>query len=65
MNKKNCVPGLLIMLLAPAGLAGQTDITFIVAGKTGNHRQGEAAPFADSGYALEMHGGRYAGQAVL
>ena len=79
----------------------QTDITFIVAGKTSNHRQslsgevsvlnfhffaevflqsdGEAQdssletplsqgvriPFADSGYALEMHGGRYKSEAEL
>ena len=73
----------------------QTDITFVVAGKTGNFRQStdgmvsalnyhffaeifiqdngrikqaalltpdnlsEAIAFSDSGYALEMHGGRY------
>ena len=79
----------------------QSDITFIVAGKTSNHRQshsgevsvlnfhffaeiflqtdGEAQdssletplsegvrmPFADSGYALEMHGGRYKSEPEL
>ena len=79
----------------------QSDITFIVAGKTSNHRQshsgevsvlnfhffaeiflqtgGEAqdssletplskglrVPFADSGYALEMHGGRYQSEPEL
>ena len=92
---------LLVLLLPLAGLAGQADITFVVAGKTGNHRQdaqgqvralnyhffaeiflqpggkvapamlvtplgkGESFPFADSGYALEMHGGRYRGEAEL
>jgi hypothetical protein len=79
----------------------QTDITFIVAGKTANFRQfdndrvealnyhffaeifvqangvinqaglltpgkpGEAIAFSDSGYALEMHGGRYAAETEL
>jgi hypothetical protein len=91
-----------LVLLAPlVNAAEQTDITFIVAGKTANHRQdaggnirvlnyhffaeifiqpdgevteagmltplsgGEAVPFADSGYALEMHGGRYKTEAEL
>jgi len=81
--------------------AKQSDITFIVAGKTGNYRQsangalsklnfhffaeiflqksgkvenssietpgngGVMVPFADSGYALEMHGGRYKTKAEL
>ena len=79
----------------------QTDITFVVAGKTSNHRQnyrgevsalnyhffaeiflqeggivtvssietplaeGVRVPFQDSGYAMEMHGGRYASEAEL
>ncbi|MFK8050572.1 MAG: hypothetical protein AB8B81_19270 [Halioglobus sp.] len=79
----------------------QDDITFIVAGKTANHRQhssgsvevlnyhffaeiflqengsvdpawiitplanGERVAFEDSGYALEMHGGRYRSEAEL
>ena len=79
----------------------QSDITFIVAGKTGNYRQspegalsvlnfhffaeiflqasgkvdnssietpavgGVSIPFADSGYALEMHGGRYSTKTEL
>ncbi len=82
------------LMSATNSLAQQTDITFIVAGKTSNHRQhpdgevatlnfhffaeiflqenGVASPasispplstapveFSDSGYALEMHGGRY------
>jgi hypothetical protein len=92
----------LAALLLPLTVgAAQTDITFIVAGKTSNHRQqpdgqvqvlnyhffaeiflqpngsvnhsslltplaeGVAAPFADSGYALEMHGGRYATETEL
>lgn len=80
---------------------GQTDITFIVAGKTANFRQSaagkvsalnyhffaeifvqhngvvkqaalftpgnltQAIPFTDSGYALELHGGRYPGEQEL
>ena len=89
-------------LLLPLGAgAAQTDITFVVAGKTSNHRQqpegevqvlnyhffaeiflqpngsvnpsslltplaaGVAVPFADSGYAMEMHGGRYATETEL
>jgi hypothetical protein len=96
----------LILLSACAGpstspLSAQSDITFIVAGKTSNHRQspggdvtvlnyhffaeiflqeqgsvtdssletplamGVIEPFADSGYAMEMHGGRYASEAEL
>jgi hypothetical protein len=82
------------IILPTIALAQQSDITFIVAGKTSNHRQqvdgtiktlnfhffaeiflqsdGEATlanistpltnnpiDFSDSGYALEMHGGRY------
>jgi hypothetical protein len=82
------------IILPTTALAQQSDITFIVAGKTSNHRQqgdgtiktlnfhffaeiflqsdGETTlanistpltnnpiDFTDSGYALEMHGGRY------
>ena len=92
-----------ISLVAMAAVAGvnQSDITFIVAGKTSNHRQqadgsiqplnyhffaeiflqpggsvtssslvtplsgGKADSFANSGYALEMHGGRYKTEAEL
>lgn len=93
--------GVLALLLPLAGFSAQTDITFIVAGKTSNHRQhsngavavlnyhffaeiflqangkvtpsslqtplgkGVAVPFKDSGYALEMHGGRYASEVEL
>lgn len=88
------------MVFAPAGYAQQTDITFIVAGKTSNHRQyldgnvetlnyhffaeiflqadgqvssssistplsSEPVEFSDSGYALEMHGGRYRSEEEL
>ena len=84
----------LFLLIPSVSFAQQSDITFIVAGKTSNHRQhldgnvetlnyhffaeiflqpnGVASPssistslsrepvkFSDSGYALEMHGGRY------
>ena len=84
----------LFVLIPSVSFAQQSDITFIVAGKTSNHRQhldgnvetlnyhffaeiflqpnGVASPssistslsrepvkFSDSGYALEMHGGRY------
>ncbi|MCH2346154.1 MAG: hypothetical protein MK299_01950, partial [Pseudomonadales bacterium] len=91
--------GLSVSCLMPAAANQaprlQTDITFVVAGKTGNFRQSaggtvsalnyhffaeifiqdngrikqaallapdnlsEAIAFSDSGYALEMHGGRY------
>ncbi len=90
------------LMLAPAhSWAGQSDITFIVAGKTSNHRQqsdgtlgvlnyhffaeiflqcggrvsaarlltplseGKAVAFSDGGYALELHGGRYATEQEL
>ena len=91
---------LVLCLGGSTALAEQTDITFLVAGKTSNHRQdvhgdvrvlnyhffaeiflqpgGQAHPadlfvpstaevveFTDSGYALEMHGGRYAAEAEL
>ena len=95
---KQVIARLVALTLLPlAGLtvARQADITFIVAGKTSNHRQqadgsvsvlnyhffaeiflqpggevqssslltplsgGEPSAFEDSGYALEMHGGRY------
>jgi hypothetical protein len=92
--------GVLAVMAPLLGFAAQTDITFIVAGKTSNHRQagsgevsvlnyhffaeiflqangrvtpssletplskGVAVPFRDSGYALEMHGGRYVTQVV-
>ncbi len=92
---------LLSLLVAHHSLAEQTDITFVVAGKTSNHRQqadgstavlnyhffaeiflqkggvvapaslvtpksdGVAVDFADSGYALEVHGGRYRDEAEL
>ena len=101
MNKKQFALCLLVLILPLAGFAEQNDITFIVAGKTSNHRQsaqgdvrvlnyhffaeiflqpdgtvapssmvtprgnGTGVPFADSGYALEMHGGRYASEAEL
>jgi hypothetical protein len=83
------------LTLAAHSVAEQADITFLVAGKTSNHRQqadgstavlnyhffaeiflkeggvvapaslltplsaGQAVAFTDSGYALEVHGGRY------
>lgn len=90
------------LMLAPAQSgARQADITFIVAGKTSNHRQqldgtldvlnyhffaeiflqtggrvsaaslltplseGKAVGFSEGGYALELHGGRYATEAEL
>ena len=92
---------LLSLLVTHHSLAEQTDITFVVAGKTSNHRQqadgstavlnyhffaeiflqkggvvapaslvtpksdGVAVDFADSGYALEVHGGRYRDEAEL
>ncbi len=90
----------LACVMSPYTVAEQTDITFIVAGKTANHRQSltgdtrvlnyhffaeiflqpggtaspsslqappseHGVPFEDSGYALEMHGGRYASEAQL
>jgi len=100
MNRKYLCVGLLALLPLQV-LAEQTDITFVVAGKTSNHRQdakgevnvlnyhffaeiflqpggkatpsslvtplskGVAVPFEDSGYALEMHGGRYGSEAEL
>ena len=90
-----------LMALAAVASVNQSDITFIVAGKTSNHRQqadgsiqalnyhffaeifvqpkgkvsdsrletplskGRGEPFTDSGYALEMHGGRYRTEAEL
>ena len=87
--------------LVAVGGSGQTDITFVVAGKTANFRQEQSGilaalnyhffaeiflqengrvkdalmftplsatqgvAFGDSGYALEMHGGRYATEAEL
>jgi len=89
------------LTLAAHGVAEQTDVTFLVAGKTSNHRQqadgnsvvlnyhffaeiflqeggkvapsslltplgaGQAVTFIDSGYALEVHGGRYKTEAEL
>jgi hypothetical protein len=100
MTKPIAVLGF-FLLVSQAIYAGQTDITFIVAGKTSNHRQdnqgdtrvlnyhffaeiflqpggsatpssletplskGKAVSFEDSGYALEVHGGRYATEAEL
>lgn len=90
----------LSFMCSTIAIAQQSDITFIVTGKTSNHRQdhagmvetlnyhffaeiflqpnGEASPssittplasepvsFSDSGYALEMHGGRYKSEAEL
>ncbi len=94
MNRLKCAAVALVM----SGMttqAAQDDITFVVAGKTSNHRQqvdgsvavlnyhffaeiflqeggrvnsatlltplsaGVEVPFADGGYALEYHGGRY------
>ena len=98
IRKRKSIHGILYLMLAclvsQNTRAQQSDITFIVAGKTSNHRQdsvgqvetlnyhffaeiflqpnGIASPasispplsnqpvdFSDSGYALEMHGGRY------
>ena len=86
------------LAVSTQGIAEQIDITFIVAGKTSNHRQfedgsvkvlnfhffaeiflqadGKVSPshlvtplseggFENSGYALEMHGGRYRTEQAL
>jgi len=102
MKRKNQLAiWILGTLLCCGAMAAQTDITFVVVGKTGNFQQlpddsrtalnyhffaeifrqpggtvapasitgpGEAATeaaFTDSGYALEVHGGRYRSEAEL
>lgn len=97
MKSKNTLAAALLSFtaLAAAVLAQQSDITFLVVGKTANYRQqadgsvaalnyhffaeifrreggtvgpaaialpagaGQAVTFSESGYALEVHGGRY------